>query len=312
MPESSIKECFGSRFVDGYIVNADFSQLEVVYAAHASGDRQLLDDILSGKDLHTMRAAELFNIPEGDVTKQQRQTAKSFAFALQYGSGAKSMAEEQGVPINVAKKFILSYYKRYPDLKMWQEKVAKEVMDSSTPSTRYTTKRYPARMGEYRSETGRTYRFYEHDAPEFMVKGGTYTSFSPTEMKNYPMQGGATGDIVPMMVARINRWLHQLKARYKKVKLINTVHDSIMLDVSEEYVYHVCVGVKKILEDTGSVYKQTFGVEFSCPLKVDVTFGKTWADQKFSVIEENGDYFIRNAFEETSIKLSPSEYAGTL
>ncbi len=117
---SRIKECFTTRFENGKIVNADFSQLEVVGLAILSLDRQLIDDIKSGRDMHVVRAAELLGIAESAVTKQQRQLAKMLSFQLQYGSGARNMAEQNKIHINLAKKFIEQYYERYKDVKQWQ------------------------------------------------------------------------------------------------------------------------------------------------------------------------------------------------
>jgi len=55
---SDIKLCFTSRFRNGLILEADFSQLEVVGLAVLSGDPVLKDDILSGRDMHRQRAAD--------------------------------------------------------------------------------------------------------------------------------------------------------------------------------------------------------------------------------------------------------------
>lgn len=79
---SDIKDMFISRWNEGVILNCDFSQLEVIVLAILSNDSQLKDDIQSGKDMHVVRAAELFGIAEKDVTKKQRKIAKAFAFQL--------------------------------------------------------------------------------------------------------------------------------------------------------------------------------------------------------------------------------------
>ena len=78
----SIKACFKSRWEDGYIMEVDFSQLEIVGLAILSGDDVLRDDILSGRDMHRWRAAELWSIPESAVTPKQRTTAKALSFQL--------------------------------------------------------------------------------------------------------------------------------------------------------------------------------------------------------------------------------------
>jgi DNA polymerase I-like protein with 3'-5' exonuclease and polymerase domains len=55
-----IKKCFTSRFGDeGFIMEADFSQLEVIGAALVSGDPMMKQDILDGVDSHSQSASWL-------------------------------------------------------------------------------------------------------------------------------------------------------------------------------------------------------------------------------------------------------------
>ncbi len=80
---SVIKQCFRSRYpISGVLLEVDFSQLEIVGVAILSGDKALKSDIISGRDMHTVRAAELFGKPEKDVTKAERKIAKALSFQL--------------------------------------------------------------------------------------------------------------------------------------------------------------------------------------------------------------------------------------
>jgi len=287
---SRIKECFTSRFVDGgVIMEADYSQLEVIVLAFLSQDRQLMADIKTGIDLHCMSAADLFSIPYKDllagyqegneVFTKYRKIAKGFSFQLQYGSGATAMAEKLELPVEMAKKFIKNYYARYPGVKRFQEKVSSEVQASRKPSKYRTEKGLPAGIGHYTSITGRRYVFQEYDSLEFMVKRGQPVSFSPTQMKNYPVQGFATGDIVPLMMGVLYEELKKDPFLITKALLVNTVHDSIMLDVHGAVVDKVARLVKRVLEDAPKYILDTWGIVFDLPLKIDVTTGRSWATQ---------------------------------
>lgn len=275
---SKIKDCFISRYKNGVICEADFSQLEVIYLAHITKDPQLVRDIKLGLDMHIVRAAELFGVPESAVTSTQRKTAKAFSFMLQYGAGAAHMAEETGHSKQVAETFIANYYARYPEVRAWQQRNIREVEKQSTPTTKKTPLGYPRRESTLVSETGRRYTFLSGDAPEWMKRDGKYTTFKPTEIKNYPIQGGATGDIVPMVIGKINRWL--VKTGYiDKCKLIATVHDSIVLDIHPDLIYTITTGVKETMESAPQLYKQNFGVAFDLDLNVEVTYGPSWGEQ---------------------------------
>jgi DNA polymerase I-like protein with 3'-5' exonuclease and polymerase domains len=260
-------------------MEADFSMLEIIVLAHLTQDETLIADIMSGKDLHTIRAAELFKKREVDVTKAERKLAKGFSFQLQYGSGAKKMAEQWGVDITLAQQFIRNYYKRYPKVKEWQDQNIKHVEDHGYAIPEKSYKGYPIRESKLRSETGRVYTFKEEDAPEYLVrKGRRYTSFKPTEIKNYPVQGLATGDIVPMVLGKLHRQLIS-KGLIGKAKLINTVHDSIVLDVHKEVVYTISRLVKRVMEAAPIEYEKIFGVPFTLPLRVEVSWGDNWMEQ---------------------------------
>lgn len=272
---SSIKTCFKSRFPDGYLMEVDFSQLEVVALAILSGDPVLKNDILSGLDMHRVRAAELFGIPESAVTDEQRRLAKQLSFQLQYGAGYKSMAEKNGCSEYVAKLFIDNYYARYPEVKRWQDQIASEVKMSRRPGSGYTAKGFPKGEGVLMSPTGRMYKFYEYDTS--YGKFGT-VSFSPTEMKNYPVQGFATGDIMALYRGRLYRRLVS-DGLYERLLMINTVHDSVMLDVPTmedvKLAYRVC---KEVADALPALIEDLWGIEVDVPLKVECKYGPRWSD----------------------------------
>jgi len=67
---SDIKQFFVSRWgEDGRIIEADFSQLEVIVGAILSGDPVLKQDILDGVDSHSMAASWIFG-EEYDIIRQ--------------------------------------------------------------------------------------------------------------------------------------------------------------------------------------------------------------------------------------------------
>ena len=275
---SQIRDCFISRYNNGVIMEADFSQLEVIYLAHICSDQQLIDDLNSGMDLHIVAAAELFGIPESDVTEAQRKVAKAFRFMLQYGAGARHMAEETGHSKKVAQAFIDNYYARYPKVREWQDaNIEFCEKNKKVNASKKTSRGYPVSEATILSETGRRYVFSTSDSPQWMADRGVYTSFLPTKIKNYPVQGGATGDIVPMMIGKVHRWLYDQGA-IDNVKMIATVHDSIVLDVPTECINWVGEGIKKVMESAPEVYEQTFGIPFNLALKVEVKYGRSWGE----------------------------------
>ncbi len=293
---SEIRKCFTSRWgQQGCLIEADYSQLEIICLAFLCQDIQMYDDINCGRDMHTMRAALMYGIDESDVTPRQRRNAKQFSFQLQYGAGAKSMSESIGCPIKIAQKFIKDYYNRYPRVAEWQDMVAESFLNTRIPSSRITVSHKTAGKGWFTSITGRRYVMYEDDNPFYKPgqragfrKLEPATNFSPTKMKNYPVQGFATGDIVPMMLGELNNWMLSRSPDLTQCLLINTVHDSLVIDAKFDIgrkkdarpLKLFCFALQKRLQTAPALLKEKFGIDFDLPLKVDIKVGVDWGSMK--------------------------------
>ena len=126
----------------------------------------------------------------------------------------------------------------------------------------------------HQTETGRKYCFSEY-YNEDSWSTRTY-NFSPTEFKNYPVQGLATGDIVPMMLGVIFR---QLIGR-DDVKMVNTVHDSLMFDVKSDSSDAFITEITTILKCTHMYFEETFKIPLALKLNAGASVGKNWFDMK--------------------------------
>ena len=261
-----IKKAFISRWgADGSLVEFDFSQLEVAVLAHVTGDLQLIDDIKHGRDIHSELFKQMF---KRFPTKDERKWFKRLTFGLIYGAGAKTLAENAGCDIHVAKEFIRTFYSRYPSVQLWNIEIEKRSRIESKYEAGETIKTF--RM---KTETGRLYVFKEYLSKFSDTK--THT-FSPTELKNYPVQGLATGDIVPMMLGILFR---KLVGR-DDVKLVNTVHDSILLDVKDTVLTTIIKEVKQTLNNTHKYFEATFNKPLALKLTAGVQVGKNWYDME--------------------------------
>src|SRR6516165_8195985 len=75
-----IRKAFIPRDKDHVLLSADYSQIELRIVAAISGDPNMCDAFLHGKDIHTATASKVFNVPESQVTKEMRYKAKSVNF----------------------------------------------------------------------------------------------------------------------------------------------------------------------------------------------------------------------------------------
>ena len=266
-----IKQIFNSRFNDGVIVEVDFNQLEVVALAHVTRDKQLIKDISSGVDIHSALYEGLFG---RKPTKEERKPFKARTFQLIYGAGAKAIAKQAGCSLDEAKKFVDVFYTRYPQVAKWHTEFAEQVERESTYELNEDGLREKVKTFVLHTETGRKFLFKEY-FNEGSWSTRTY-NFSPTELKNYPIQGLATGDIVPMMLGIIFR---ALEGR-DDVKMVNTIHDSLMFDVAGSAATGFIKEITNILKDTHKYFEERFKVPLALKLNAGVSVGKNWFEMK--------------------------------
>ena len=228
-----IRKVINSRFKNGKIMEIDFAQLEFRSAVFLSQDKQGMEDIKNGVDVHQYTA---------DIIGCSRQEAKAHTFKPLYGGMSGTDNE---------KKYYSAFLKKYPGIKDWHEKLQDEAI-------RYKVVTLP---------TGRQYSFPK---AERMPWGGS--SFS-TQIKNYPVQGFATADIVPLACILIQKLLEKNNT---KSLLVNTVHDSIVADVfpGEEKLVASCLnnGCLGVVQQMKDIY----GINFNVPLDVELKVGSDW------------------------------------
>ncbi len=179
-----IRKVIASRLEGGRIMEIDFAQLEFRTAVFLAQDKQGIEDIKNGVDVHQYTA---------DIIGCSRQEAKAHTFKPLYGGMSGTENE---------KKYYTAFLKKYPDIKKWHEKLQDEAI----------------RRKVITLPTGRQYAFPK---AERMPWGGS--SFS-TQIKNYPVQGFATADIVPLACINIQKLLEENNT---KSLLVNTLTDSI-------------------------------------------------------------------------------------
>jgi DNA polymerase I-like protein with 3'-5' exonuclease and polymerase domains len=86
----------------------------------------------------------------------------------------------------------------------------------------------------------------------------------------------ATGDIVPMMLGIIFR---QLKGR-DDVKIVNTIHDSLMFDVELDSVPSFIKEITEVLRLTHSYFEDIFKKPLALKLNAGASVGINWFDMK--------------------------------
>ena len=290
--KSLVKRMFVSRFgSDGCMVEIDYSQLEVIVQAVLSHDDNLARDIRQGVDFHLKRLSAATGADytvlvdkhrNGDaVVGSERTRIKGFTFQRAYGAGAEAIALSTGMSVDKVKELIAAEEKLYPKLHAFNERVMREVRRNPKYLKHIDVDGYPTPVNynQWVAETGTIYTFEQRKAPEFMREKGEYVSFSPTETKNYPVQGEA-GLIVQAMLGSLYRWFIINDNFNDKAFLVNTVHDCVWIDCHRSIIPTVVNGACQILEAVGIKFKQDFNLDIRVPFKVEAEIGPNMLDMR--------------------------------
>ncbi len=231
---------------DNVLIDADYSQIELRVLAHIAGDENMQNAFLSGVDIHTQTASQVFGVSVDEVTPQMRFGAKAVNFGIVYGIGEFSLAQDLKISMKEAKKYIEDYLAAYPKVKEYMEKTIVDGKTKGFVSTILGRRRY---LPELRSSNRITQAFGERVA------------------MNAPVQGSAA-DIIKIAMVNVHK---RLKEEGFSAKLILQVHDELIVEAPEDEKTQV----QKLL-----VEEMENAMFLSVPLKVDGNVGKTWYDTK--------------------------------
>ncbi len=121
-----LKSCIGFEdSSNSWLVDADYSALELYCLASYVGDETMYKMLKDGVDLHKYSASQIYNKPMDEVTKDERQVGKTANFSLGYGASyktyiqmAKSMA---GIVLQEAEAEAIrnKWLQTYSDVARW-------------------------------------------------------------------------------------------------------------------------------------------------------------------------------------------------
>ena len=228
------------------IMSSDYSQIELRIFAHLSQNEKLIDAFNNNMDIHTKTAMDIFHVSKEEVTKDMRRHAKAVNFGILYGISSFGLAEDLGIPVSEAKKFMDKYFEAYPGIKEFMKKLIEEA----------TTKGYALTI------MNRKRVIEELTNPNYIIK-----NMGQRMALNTPIQG-SSADILKKAMVEIENEFQKLKL---KSKMLLQVHDELIFNVLDNEQETVIKVVSNIMENT---YK------ISVPLVVDINFGANWYEAK--------------------------------
>jgi DNA polymerase-1 len=228
------------------LMSADYSQIELRLMAHFSQDPLLLDAYRTGKDIHTLTAAEVFEVDAETMDKETRARAKAVNFGIVYGISPFGLAAQLGIEQRVAKEYIERYFARYQGVAAFIERTLEQVRRDQAVRTAF----------------GRV-----RPIPDIQSRNPNQRGFAERTAINTPLQGTAA-DLIKIAMLRIDA---AMRGRDFKSRMTLQVHDELLFDVVPEEAEAMQQLVKHEMESAA---------EFSVPIVADVGLGQNWRDIK--------------------------------
>ena len=229
------------------LVSADYSTAELIAGCSIFKVPSMRDLIMEGIDLHKAMASEITGKAVADITKDERQHAKAVGFGYLFGMGAERFQgyayDVFGIKLTIdeCKEYKATYYKAHPAIALYHKQMAKNIK-----------------------------------RPNFTVKTALGRVVKPdrySDALNIPVQG-TIGETTKLAITYL---YEDYPTLMKEVMLVNTVHDSIIIDTPDEYIQEVSDALVICMKEAWvQVSKSPLFHYHNLPMGVDVDVGKRW------------------------------------
>lgn len=241
---------------DDYVIcSYDSSQVEFRVAVDMGHDKVGYEEVSNGVDIHSFTAKVLTEA--GEPTTRQNAKAKTFRPLYGGGSGSKALQD-----------YCVYFKNKYDGISEMQRTWSERCADKKQYTTPY----------------GMTFYF-----PAEIQKTG-YISFT-TQIYNFPIQGFATGEIIPL--ALVYFW-H--RTRHLRCNIFVTIHDSIDARVHKDDVAEVDqIAMQCLTTDVYDHLSTTYQYYMKTPLGLGMKADKHWGggDEKKYDVFPNGEVIER-------------------
>ena len=237
-----IRKAFVATDDEHVILAADYSQIELRIVAHVCGDERMIDTFRKNEDIHAAMAAHIFGVPQDEVTKDMRRSAKTVNFGILYGISAFGLADRLQIPQGEARQLIEDYFRSFPKISDYLSNTLDFARENLYVETLLGRRRY---IRDINAQNGILRKAAERNAI------------------NAPIQGTAA-DLIKIAMIDIHREMRELNLRSK---MILQVHDELVFDARKDELDALKPLVVKYMSGA---------MQLSVPLDVDINEGTSW------------------------------------
>lgn len=251
--DKRVKACIIGR-PGKVFIGADYEQIEARVFASLSQDERLMKCFADGHDFYSVIGMEVFKkydctpmkegSPEafGVKYKKLRQIAKGIALAVTYGANAPKIAMMLGIDINEAQEVIDNYFEAFPAVRQMMLDSHKEAKTTGQVVSMFgRVRRLPAAL-KFDKIYGKAKLPYE---------AATVLNLSV----NFRNQSPAASIINRASIAFCNArdYLATEDARWSEVRIVNQVHDQLVIEGPEALQDDMALLLKDSMENTNSL-----------------------------------------------------------
>ena len=239
-----IRKAFVPGTPDGYILSADYSQIELRIMAHLSGDAHLIRAFRDGLDVHAATAAKIFGVPVETVTREQRGIAKTANFGIMYGISSFGLAQRLQLSRSEAKRIIDDYFAAFPAIRSYIADTIAQAREKGYAETLFGRRRY---------------------LPDITARNQTVRSLAERNAVNAPIQG-TSADIIKLAMISVRR---RMEAEGLRSRMVLQIHDELVFDALADEVEVLSRLVTEEMEHV---------ITLSVPLTVECNHGRNWLE----------------------------------
>ncbi len=229
------------------LICADYSQVELRLLAHLSGDEALCEAFEKDQDIHTAVASQVFSTPAGEVSREQRNHAKTINFGIIYGVTPFGLSRRiDGLDVEGATQLIADYNRRFPGISRFMQECVQQAMSHGYVSTI---------LGRRRS------------IPEIMSLNPHQRSLGERLAINSVVQGSGA-DLIKKAMVNLQRRIDRDKL---PMRLLLQIHDELVIEAPKDDAPRMAEIVREEMEQA---------IPLRVPLRADAGIGADWMSAK--------------------------------
>ena len=291
--DKETRSCFVAE-EGNLLIGCDYSGQEQIVLVNKCLDPNLLQFYDQGLgDMHSFVASKMYPELEGmtleeikDKHKDKRNAAKSAGFAINYGGQGITIAENLGISLEEGNNIYNAYFEAFPGLKKYFEEVKKFGVSNGyvliskitgkksyvygyeeflEKSEKFKDKDFWEYYKKHKNQSTPTAKLLKKEISDWYKKKGDIERMS----LNFPIQG-ESAEITKL--ACVYFWRDYLIPNNLlfKVKIVNLVHDEVLIEAPEEIAQEAATQLEKAMVDAGSKFCKRV------PLKADPCIEKYW------------------------------------